>query len=75
MDKFIAAVGTAVVITFMLAGLSLLMAFPTKWAVNYLFNPTLLATIFTTGHLNVWHAWALNFVATTLVKSQLTGAK
>ena len=75
MEKFLKAVGTSVIIVVALAGVSLLMAFPTKWVVNYLFNPTLLATIFTTGHLTVWHAWALNFAASTLIKSQLNESK
>lgn len=75
MEKVITSVGAVVVFFVMVLILSLLMAFPTKWAVNYLFNPVLLATVFTTGHLSVWHAWALNFVAATLIKSQLSTSK
>ena len=71
MEKFLTAVSASVIIFITLGVISLLMAFPTKWAVNYVFAPAVLVAVFG-GALNVWKAWALNFVATTLIKSQLT---
>jgi hypothetical protein len=74
MNKFFEAIGLGIVAFVVVIGLSLLLAFPTKWAINYVVNPTLLATVFTTGHFSVWHAWALNFLASSLVKSTNTGS-
>lgn len=54
----LAFLGVIVLATFF----GFLLAYPTMWLVNYLFNPTFLASIFNTGHFTVWQAWALNIL-------------
>lgn len=69
MDKFLKGIGFVVVFLLALAGIAMLGAYPVKWAVNYLVNPVLLATLFTTGKFGFWHAFSLNYLAGALIKS------
>jgi len=75
MTKFLTAIGGIVVVVLAWAGLAALGAYPTKWVVNYLFNPDLLSIFFTTGHFDVWHAFCLNYIAGTLLRSGVTTVK
>ena len=69
MTKFLTIVGGIVVVVLAVAGLAALGAYPTKWIMNYLFNPELLAKVFTVSHFDFWHAFCLNYIAGTLIKS------
>ena len=51
-----------------IAGLASLMAYPTKWVVNYLFTPGVLTSLFGTSQISFWQALALNFICGTLFK-------
>jgi hypothetical protein len=62
MNDFIAGVVVVVGAFMLILGLALLFAFPTMWAVNYLFSTSLLLTIFGVAKLNFWRALVLNFV-------------
>jgi hypothetical protein len=46
---------------------SVLLAYPTKWSVNYLFEPAVLYSVFG-GPLTLGKAWVLNFLASSLFK-------
>ena len=72
MNKFLTVVGGIVIVVLACAGVAMLGAYPTMWIVNYLFNPTLLATVFTTAHFTFWHAASLNYIAATLIKSSMS---
>ena len=72
MDKFLTGLGALLFIALGIAGLAMLGAYPTKWIMNYLFNPTLLSHIFTVSRFDFWHAFCLNYIAGTLIKSSLT---
>lgn len=75
METFLKGVGVSVVLVIVLFLFSALFAFPTKWVVNYLINPTLLATIFTTGKFTFWHAWAFNLLTATAFKTTSVNSK
>lgn len=63
-----------VIATFLIIGV--LMGYPTKWVVNYLFAPSLLVAIFGVSKLSIWQAIALNFASACLFKStNWTGKK
>lgn len=68
MDKFLTLVGLTVVGILLLAGISVLGAYPTKWVVNYLFSATFLTFVFGVTKLNFGTALALNFITATLFK-------
>ena len=68
MNKFLQGVGAAVVVILVFVGLATLGAYPTKWIMNYLFNPTLLAKVFTVSRFDFWHAFCLNYIAAVLIK-------
>jgi len=69
MTKFLTVVGGIVVVVLVVAGLAALGAYPTKWNMNYLFNPELLSRVFTVSRFDFWHAFCLNYIAGTLIKS------
>jgi hypothetical protein len=54
------------------AMLSVALALPTKWTVNYLFSPDALTAMFGMAQLTLGKAWALNFVAASLFKGSTT---
>lgn len=72
MDKFFQSVGAGLVVIVTLVFVAFIGAYPTKWAVNYVFNPAVLVAVFG-GPLSVWKAMALNFVATSLIQSNVSG--
>ena len=69
MDKFLKAVGAVVVVFFTVVGISILMAYPTKWVVNYLFTSGTIMSLFGIAQLTVWKALWLNFICGTLFKA------
>lgn len=75
MEKFLKGVGFSVIVAIVIVIMAALFAYPTKWLVNYLFNPVFLATVFTTGKFTFWHALALNWLSGTLFKSVSTSSK
>jgi len=75
MEKFLVTVGKLTVVVLAVAGMAALGAYPTKWVVNYLFNPDLLSIFFTMGHFDIWHAFCLNYIAGTLLRSGVTTVK
>lgn len=56
-----------VIAMLLVAVLSVLGAYPTKWLVNYLFTPAVLVALFG-GPLTFWKALVLNYVAASLFK-------
>ena len=75
LEGFVKVVGSVVIVVLAVTGLALLGAYPTKWIMNYLFNPALLQHIFTVSRFDVWHAFCLNYIAASLIKSTLGGSK
>lgn len=74
MEKFFQAVGAGLVVMVTLVFIAFIGAYPTKWTVNYVFNPAVLVAVFG-GPLSVWKAMALNFVAASLIKSNNVSEK
>lgn len=69
METFLKVIGVAVVLIGIIATI---FAFPTVWAVNYLFAPSFLTFVFGTAKIGFWQALVLNFVSGWLVKSTST---
>jgi len=69
MDKFLKGIGMTIVVAIVLFLVAALFAFPVKWAMNYLFTPQLLLSVFGVPVFTAWRAWALSFLTTTLLKS------
>ena len=68
MEKLIGALVLALGAIGLVVGLAFLMAFPTMWAVNYLFSPALLTFVFGMAKIRFWQALVLNFISATLFK-------
>ena len=64
--------GIGVLVVGLIVGLSLLLAFPTMWLVNYLIAPSALTAVFGISALTFWKAFWLNFLAGILFKSSNT---
>ena len=69
MDKFLTAIGTVVVGVLVFVGVSLLMAYPTLWMVNYLFTSSVILSLFGAVQLTFWKAFWLNYFCASLFKS------
>lgn len=61
MDDVLKFVGGAILFVVILALLVLVLAFPTMWAVNYLFAPGLLTAIFGVAKFDFLRALIFNF--------------
>ncbi len=66
--KFLVIMGIAV-------GLSLLMAYPTMWVVNYLFAPPALMSVFWVSQMTFWKAFWLNFFCHYMFKGTSGSSK
>ena len=75
MDKFLQLIGVIVLGFAAISGLAVVMAFPTKWAVNYLLSPSAITAVFGVAELTVWKALALNFICATLFKVSASRSK
>jgi len=75
MDKFLQLIGVIVLGVAAITGLAVIMAFPTKWVVNYLFAPSAITAVFGTAQLSVWQSLALNFICATLFKVSASKSK
>ena len=62
MEKLTKAVGATVLIFAALFGWSILMAFPTKWMVNYLLSPNAVHSLFGVSELGMWQGFILNML-------------
>lgn len=67
--------GIGVLVVGLIVGLSLLLAFPTMWLVNYLIAPSALTAVFGISALTFWKAFWLNFLAGILFRSSNTNYK
>jgi hypothetical protein len=70
-EKVIAIIGVVVAVFLVIAGVSLLVAWPTMWLWNYLM-PVLFPTAVASGAIAVigyWHAFWLLFLSAILFKS------
>lgn len=63
----LAVFGTIVGVILLVAGLSLLMAYPTMWAWNYV-----MPYLFGFKTLSFWQAFCVNYLAGTLIRSTQT---
>lgn len=72
MDKLLTALGAFVLAVFIVAGLSLLMAYPTMWIVNYLFTSSVISSLFGVAQLTFWKALWLNYITAALFKGTTT---
>jgi hypothetical protein len=72
MEKFLAAVGAFVFAVILVTGLSLLMAYPTMWVVNYLFTSSVISGLFGVAQLTFWKALWLNYITAALFKGTTT---
>ena len=70
MDKFVAGIAVVIGVLGLVFGLALLFAFPTMWAVNYLFSASFLTFVFGVAKINFWRALVLNFIVGYLVGSR-----
>lgn len=69
MDKII-VVGLGFILgTLIVFGISLLMAYPTMWLVNYLFTPALIASVFGAPSLGLAKAFWFNWFVGIVFKS------
>lgn len=68
METVIKAVGAIVIFFILIVALAFLFAYPTLWAVNYLFAPSAIAAVFGVPQLTFWKALVLNYVAGALIK-------
>lgn len=55
-------VGIGVTFIAIVVGVSLILAFPTMWCVNYLIAPSVLTALFGVSKLTLFKAWCLDFV-------------
>lgn len=62
--SFLVIVGALAMMFFM----GFLLAFPTKWLMNWLIAPDAMAAVFGVAKFDVWHAWGLNVLAGFLFK-------
>ena len=67
MDKYVAGIAVVIGVLGLVFGLALLFAFPTMWAVNYLFSASFLVFVFGVAKINFWRALVLNFIVGYLV--------
>jgi len=70
MDEFSRSLGIVLIGSLMIAGLSIVLAFPTMLAWNYVM-PYLLGL----KAITFWHGLALNYLSGTLIKSSLSQKK
>jgi hypothetical protein len=75
METFLKVIGFGVIAVVAIAALSLLMALPVMWLVNYLFTPQILLTVFGVSQITFWQALALNVLTGTLFKSSTSSSK
>jgi hypothetical protein len=75
METLSKVVGAIVLGMLAISGLAVLMAYPTKLAVNYLLAPSAIQSVFGAPELTVWKALALNFVCATLFKVSASKSK
>ena len=69
MDKVVTALGAFVIVFAAILGISMLMAYPTMWIVNYLFTAQLLTYVFGLAKITFWKAFVFNMFFGTVVKS------
>lgn len=62
MDKILAVIAIGLGAIALVFGLSVLLAFPTMWLVNFVFWPPFIGTVFGVAKLTLWKAWGLNFL-------------
>ena len=67
MDKFFQSIGKIAIYLFLFAVISILMAFPTKWLLNWILSPWLLVHAFG-GALTVYKAWGWNVLFGSIAK-------
>jgi hypothetical protein len=66
--KAVSALAIALVVGFFIAAMAgLLVAYPVKWLWNYA-----AVDIFSLRPLDFWHAWALSWLSSLLVKTSVT---
>jgi hypothetical protein len=73
MDEFVGGVAVVLGVIVLVFGLALLFAFPTMWAVNYLFSASFLTFVFGVAKINFWRALVLNFIVGYLVGRKVFG--
>jgi hypothetical protein len=59
----------------MVVALAVIMAFPVKWLVNYVFTDAVRLTVFGVAQITVWRALALNILCGFLFKSSSSSSK
>lgn len=69
MEAITKAVGFFVIFIVLVVGASLLSALPTMWAVNYLFTPQALHSVFGVWQFDFWHALMLDILSGLMFKS------
>lgn len=74
-ERFLTGLGYAVFMLFSVLVLALLMAYPTKWLVNYIFTDGVRLAIFGVAKIGVWQALALNYMCGILFKGTSASSK
>lgn len=68
MEKFLTVVGGILVAIVLIGLIATLAAYPTMWAVNYLFSQSFLTFVFGTAKIGFWKSLILNFISGWLLK-------
>ena len=64
-----ASFGKFVMYFVVVVGWCFFMAYPTKWAVNYLLSPELITAIFGVAHIGFWQSLILNYLTGALFRT------
>lgn len=72
METLTKAVGLFVVGIVIILGLAALMAYPTKWLINYIFTDGFRLSLFGVAQIGFWRALAINALAVGLFKTQVS---
>lgn len=75
MEKILLVIVAVIGVIGLCLGLSMLLAWPTLWLMNYMFTSTALYTLFGVTKLTFWKAFWLNFLVGILFKSSNTTTK
>jgi hypothetical protein len=74
-EKLATVIGGIVLIILAIAGVSIVMAYPVKWLVNYLFTPGVLMAVFGVTKFSIWRALWLSVLCGLLFKSTVSSSK
>jgi uncharacterized membrane protein YjjP (DUF1212 family) len=75
MDTFLKILGGVVLFLVILVVVGLLVGYPAKWIINYLFAPSALQAVFGVARITFWQAFWLNILCGILFKASASSVK